>query len=141
MNTNNILTAAEGKIFRRKSDGQLFGNELYLGYTYYLGNMLLAEPLLEVPGHFEEVDQDTEYIEVLPVLQDGKISAYGISLGEVADPDYNSVKTAIIKSRYSYDDQIAIMLNKADSPEDERKFKRMQDWRRYAAEVATVLLG
>lgn len=35
LNNKHIL-ADEGKVLRRISDGQLFGNEIYLGYTYYL---------------------------------------------------------------------------------------------------------
>ena len=133
---NNKITAQEGMIFRRKSDGALFGCELYLGYTYYLGDMLLQTPLLELPEHFEEVEKNTEYIELLPVLKNGEIYAYGICIGQVENDDYDSLKTAIIKSRYTYDDQIAIILNKVDSKNDEQKFNKMQAWRRYAAKVA-----
>ena len=47
---NNHITAEEGKVFRRISDSQLFGNEIYLGYTYYLSGEKLEEPLLELRG-------------------------------------------------------------------------------------------
>ena len=40
---NNYITAEEGKVFRRISDSQLFGNEIYLGYTYYLSGEKLEE--------------------------------------------------------------------------------------------------
>lgn len=46
------ITATEGKIFRRISDGTLFGNEIYLGLTYPKD----AEPYEELPEHFEEID-------------------------------------------------------------------------------------
>lgn len=62
---NKHITAEEGKVFRRISDGQLFGSEIYLGYTYYLGGEMLAEPLLELPEHFEEVDDPAEEAIVL----------------------------------------------------------------------------
>lgn len=52
-----IIKASEGKVFRRKSDGFIFGNEINLGYTYYLGGKKLEEPLLELPEHFEEIDE------------------------------------------------------------------------------------
>ena len=48
LNNKHIL-ADEGKVLRRISDGQLFGNEIYLGYTYYLSGEELTEPLLELP--------------------------------------------------------------------------------------------
>lgn len=53
---NKKIIADEGKVFRRISDGQLFGKEIYLGYTYYLGGERLEEPLYELPEHFEEID-------------------------------------------------------------------------------------
>ena len=52
-----IIKASEGKVFRRISDGFIFGNEINIGYTYYLGGKKLEEPLLELPEHFEEIDE------------------------------------------------------------------------------------
>ena len=54
---NKIIKASEGKVFRRISDGFIFGNEINLGYTYYLGEKKLETPLLELPEHFEEIDE------------------------------------------------------------------------------------
>ena len=54
---NRIITASEGKVFRRISDGFIFGKEINLGYTHYLGGEKLEEPLLELPEHFEEIDE------------------------------------------------------------------------------------
>lgn len=51
-----VLKASKGKILRRKSDGYIAGQEIYLGYTYYLSGIKLVEPLLELPEHYEEVD-------------------------------------------------------------------------------------
>ena len=55
LNNKHIL-ADEGKVLRRISDGQLFGNEIYLGYTYYLS----GEPLLELPEHYEEINDPVD---------------------------------------------------------------------------------
>ena len=52
-----IIKASEGKVFRRISDGFIFGKEINLGYTHYLGGKKLTEPLLELPEHFEEIDE------------------------------------------------------------------------------------
>lgn len=52
-----IIKASEGKVFRRISDGFIFGKEINLGYTYYLGGKKLETPLLEFPEHFEEIDE------------------------------------------------------------------------------------
>ena len=52
-----IIKASEGKVFRRKSDGFIFGKEIYLGYMYYIGGKKLDEPLMARPEHFEEIDE------------------------------------------------------------------------------------
>ena len=52
-----IIKASEGKVFRRISDGVVFGKEINLGYTHYIGGKKLEEPLLELPEHFEEIDE------------------------------------------------------------------------------------
>ena len=61
-----IIKASGGKVFRRISDGFVFGKEIHLGYTHYLGGKKLEEPLLELPEHFEEIDEPanefTKYI-------------------------------------------------------------------------------
>ena len=46
LNNKHIL-ADEGKVLRRISDGQLFGNEL-------------TEPLLELPEHYEEINDPVD---------------------------------------------------------------------------------
>lgn len=58
--TTTVLKATEGKVLRRKSDGWIAGNEIYLGYTYYLNGRKLDEPLLELPEHYEEIDAPEE---------------------------------------------------------------------------------
>ena len=55
-----IIKASEGKVFRRISDGFIFGKEINLGYTHYLGGKKLEETLLELPEHFEEIDEPIE---------------------------------------------------------------------------------
>lgn len=60
-NSNHII-ADEGKIFRRKSSGEIFGKEIHLGYSYYINGVLLNEPHKDVPEDFEEID-DPDYKE------------------------------------------------------------------------------
>lgn len=52
-----IIKASKGKVFRRISDGFIFGKEIHLGYTHSLGGKKLEELLLELPEHFEEIDK------------------------------------------------------------------------------------
>lgn len=60
-NSNHII-ADEGKIFRRKSSGEIFGKEIHLGYSYYINGVLLDEPHKDEPEDFEEID-DPDYKE------------------------------------------------------------------------------
>ncbi|WP_455592940.1 hypothetical protein [Bacteroides sp.] len=68
------IYAEEGKVLCRISDRVVFGNELWLGYTYYLGGDLLPEPLWELPEHYEEVEEpvtdDTVVLSDEVVLED-----------------------------------------------------------------------
>lgn len=50
------ITAQEGKVFRRKSDGFIFGKEISLGYTYFINGKKLDNPRLELAEDFEEID-------------------------------------------------------------------------------------
>lgn len=54
---NQIITASGGKIFKRKSDGLIFGKEISLGYTYYINSQKLETPHLEVADDFEQIDE------------------------------------------------------------------------------------
>ena len=74
---NKVITADKGKVFRRISDQTIHGSEVYLGHTYYLHGELLDEPLLELPEHYEQIDEpimedsvvmdeDTPLVEELP---------------------------------------------------------------------------
>lgn len=67
-NNDQHIIAEEGKEFIRISDGIRYGKEIYLGNTYYIGGEKLTEPLLELPEHFEEVDEikkeEVEYADI-----------------------------------------------------------------------------
>jgi hypothetical protein len=54
------ITAQEGKVFRRKEDGMIYGKEISLGYTYYINGKKLKEPHLDAPEDFEEIDEIKE---------------------------------------------------------------------------------
>lgn len=77
LNPNHIITD-EGKVFKRISDGLIYGREIHLGYTYYIGGVKLEEPLLELPEHFEEVINKDPYWE----LSDEEFTNK-VSLGEL----------------------------------------------------------
>lgn len=68
--TTSRLIADEGKVFRRKSDGMIYGEEITLGYDYYDAGVGLAHPHAARPEDFEEVDMP-DY-EAAPVIDQVK---------------------------------------------------------------------
>lgn len=50
---NRIVTASEGKVFRRIADGQVYGKEINLGLTYFIGGVRLTTPHLDTLEDFE----------------------------------------------------------------------------------------
>ena len=56
----NILTAAKGKVLRRKESGEIFGPVIYLGYSHYIGGVLQDPPHLDTKADFEEIDAPVE---------------------------------------------------------------------------------
>lgn len=58
--TGNKLTAEDGKVLRRKADGMVYGDVIYLGNTYYIGGILQNPPHVDVMDDFEEVEKPKE---------------------------------------------------------------------------------
>ena len=54
------IIADEGKIFRRIVSQENYGEEIYLGYTYYIGGVLQDPPHEDKPEDFEEIDKPIE---------------------------------------------------------------------------------
>ena len=53
--------------------------------------------------------------------------------------DYNSVKSAVIRRRYSLEEQTAIILNKDKNEEKLKEYNDMQAWRDFAAVLASKI--
>lgn len=51
------IIADEGKVLRRKGTDEIFGEELFLGYSYFIAGVLQNPPHLDVPEDFEEIDE------------------------------------------------------------------------------------
>ena len=52
-NNSKHYIADDGKVFRRKYDNIVFGNELYLGFTYYLDGQKLDRGIPEYIEDYE----------------------------------------------------------------------------------------
>lgn len=109
---NNHITAEEGKVLRRISDGQLFGNEIYLGYTYYLSGEKLEEPLLELPEHYEEIDdpadEETILIDENTPLEDTDIEE-AITI-EDEPTDIEQKKRITVADYHKLEKQVAMLI-------------------------------
>ena len=68
-NNQNHILAEEGMVFKRISDGFIYGEEIYLGYTHYLNREFLDESLLELPEHFVEIEKPELDNEVELILE------------------------------------------------------------------------
>lgn len=55
-NNERHIIADEGKVFRRIVSQEMYGEEIYLGYSYYIGEELQNPPHYDVPEDFEEID-------------------------------------------------------------------------------------
>ena len=88
---------------------------------------------------FDEVSFD---IPMQVELEDGVIHWQNRKFAKkINDMSYAGIKTAIVKSRYSPDDQIAILCNKDKSEEDALLYERMQKWRDFASDIANAVIN
>ena len=53
----NHMIADEGKVFRRKNTNDIYGEEIYLGYSYYIEGVLQDPPHKDTVDDFEEIDK------------------------------------------------------------------------------------
>lgn len=51
------IIADEGKVFQRVADGMIYGNEIYLGFSYYIGGKLQNPPHEDLISDFIEIDE------------------------------------------------------------------------------------
>lgn len=110
LNNKHIL-AEEGKVLLRISDGQLFGNEIYLGYTYYIAGEKLEEPFLELPEHYEEIDDPAE--ETILIDEDTPLEDTNIEETEIIEDqptDIEQKKRITVADYHKLEKQVAILM-------------------------------
>lgn len=109
---NNHITAEEGKVLRRISDSQLFGNEIYLGYTYYLSGEKLEEPFLELPEHYEEIDDPADE-ETILIDEDTPLEDTDIEEAEIIEnqpTDMEQKKRITVADYHKLEKQVAFLM-------------------------------
>lgn len=96
----------------------------------------------------EEDDTEVreEKINLDDITIDGDLIRYAYGSGDIIvqlynnNLDYSGWKSTIVKWRYSYDDQIAIMLNNGKDEESVVVYDRMQEWRDWASTLAGKII-
>lgn len=88
-----------------------------------------------VPGEAEDFEEAEVDMGTLKVDDDTVTLNDMLKIG-ISEWNHKGIKLKIVASRYSNDDQIAIMLNG-----DEEAMQRMQKWREFADEVAQRTLS
>lgn len=112
---DDIIRAEEGKLLVYTTERKPWGKAARL--TTYKKHLLTAED-------FEEADES-------------EFECIDNEWYDFRNHTYAYIKTAVIKIRYSNDDQIALMLNYQVNPEGyEEAYNAMQEWRDYAALIA-----
>lgn len=126
------LIADKGKVLYCTFLESNYGREVSLGYVYYdKDGVLLEEPYLLEAKDFEEITD--------PQIENPEPSYFGLPESGFT---YADAKAAVVKVYYSYDDQIALMLNYEEYPDRYAEaYQEMQQWREVAGEVAKKLVG
>lgn len=113
--TYDILIAGEGKLLYYPAENTVWGKMARL--AIYKGHQLTADD-------FSEIDE-TDVVKI-----DGVNYVF-------YNWKYADIVEFIIKCHYTYDAQIALMLNYQEFPEQyQEKYNEMQEWRKFAKEVA-----
>lgn len=76
------ITAEEGMLLRRKSDGWVAGESVTLGYNYYEAGLGLLEKNWETPDDYEEFPKPEDYEAYNPIDHDRRLTAAARMLEE-----------------------------------------------------------
>lgn len=76
------ITAEEGMLLRRKSDGWVAGESVTLGYNYYEAGLGLPEKRWEKPEYYEEFPKPDNYEAYNPIDHDRRLTAAARMLEE-----------------------------------------------------------
>jgi len=115
------------------------GNKIYADVGYFLKHKEANIIGLTIIGDADDYEEIRILDDLDVQVEDNKVYIYGRKFMVLPDSiTYGDIKKRIIKSRYTEDDQLAIILNKDNSEEDAMYFQKMQEWREFAAEVARM---
>lgn len=107
---------------------------------YTIGNTVFSEPGYVLRGknmigyQLSGVESDftEELVKIDDMILQGDLIKFHNGLMRLRvdqRTSYSDLKAEFVKKRYTYDDQIALLLNKDLSDEDLDKYNKMQEWR------------
>lgn len=115
------------------------GNKVYSDAGKYLISKDRRTIAFNITGSVDDYDEEELNSPLDIEIKDGLIYYQNRKL--ICAPeklDYASIKTKMIKLRYSNDDQLALMLNKDNSEEDKMYYDKMQEWREFSGHIAKL---
>ena len=112
------------------------GNTTYSEAFGYLRHRRFNMVTLQTKDSTEDYNEEAFSLPLNVVTEGKTVTFGGYFIVQPKSLSYGDIKTAIIKMRYSNDDQMALILNKESSEEDALLYSKMQEWREFAAEVA-----
>jgi hypothetical protein len=116
------------------------GNKVYAEVGNYLRHKTERMVGLTIIGNIEDFEE-TPLNEPLDIVVEKDMFFFNNRMFACKPEtmDYAGIKTKLITSRYSNDDQMALILNHGKSEEDTELFDKMQEWRDWAGEVAKIV--
>lgn len=116
------------------------GNKVYAEVGNYLRHKTKRMIGLTIVGNIEDFEE-MPLNEPLDVVVEKDMFYFNNRMFacKPEEMSYAGIKTRLITSRYSNDDQMALILNYGKSDEDTEFFNKMQEWRNWAGEVAKIV--
>lgn len=117
------------------------GNKVYAEAGNYLRHKTKRMVGLTIVGNIEDFEEMPLNVP-LDIVVDKDVFYFNNKMFACIPEkmDYAGIKTKIITSRYSNDDQMALILNNGMSEEDTELFNKMQEWRDWAGEIAKIVV-
>lgn len=116
------------------------GNKVYAEVGNYLRHKTKRTIGLAIVGNIEDFEE-MPLNEPLDIVVEKDMFFFNNRMFacKPEEMSYAGIKTRLITSRYSNDDQMALILNHGKSDEDTEFFDKMQAWRDWAGEVAKIV--
>lgn len=117
-------------------------NKVYADAGYFLKGKYRSIIGYCLEGDLSDFTEDIISISDM-IIKDGFAIYNNGKLREIFSPatTYEEYKARFVKKLFSNDDQIAIMLNKGNSEEDDMLFEKMQQWRDWCGKLAKAIVN